>query len=141
MSGQGVADETIKRIDSGMYDLVIVNFANTDMVGHTGVLSAAIEAVEFVDIKVGEIVAAVQRQHGAAIVLADHGNCEQMIDPETGTPHTSHTTYDVEIIVADDRYKGRTLRPGGRLADVAPTALALMGLNKPAEMTGESLLD
>ena len=140
MSGQGVCDATVARIDSGQYDLVVVNFANTDMVGHTGVLGAAVEAVEFVDEKVGEILAAVKRQNGAAIVLADHGNCEQMIDPATGTPHTAHTTFDVEIIVADDRAKGRTLRSGGRLADVAPTALALMGLAKPAEMTGESLL-
>ena len=140
MSGQAVADETVRRIDSGQYDLVVVNFANTDMVGHTGVLSAAIMAVEFVDARVGEILAAVQRQHGAAIVLADHGNCEQMIDPATGAPHTAHTTFDVEIIVVDERFKGQTLRTGGRLADVAPTALALMGLPKPAEMTGESLL-
>jgi 2,3-bisphosphoglycerate-independent phosphoglycerate mutase len=140
MSAHGVCDETVKRIDSGQYDLVVVNFANPDMVGHTGVLPAAIKAVEVVDGCVGEILAALKRQNGAAIVLADHGNCEQMIDPETGTPHTSHTTYDVEIIVADDRFKGGKLREGGRLADVAPTALRLMGLPKPAEMTGESLL-
>ena len=140
MAAQGVCDETVKRIDSGQYDLVVVNFANTDMVGHTGVLSAAITAVEFVDARVGDILAAVKRQDGAAIVLADHGNCEQMIDPATGTPHTAHTTFDVELIVVDDRFKGQTLRSGGRLADVAPTALALMGLAKPAEMTGESLL-
>jgi 2,3-bisphosphoglycerate-independent phosphoglycerate mutase len=140
MSAQGVADETVKRIDSGLYDLVVVNFANTDMVGHTGVLPAAIAAVEFVDAKVGEVLDAVQRQGGAAIILADHGNCEQMIDPATGAPHTSHTTYDVELIVMDDRFKGHQLRTGGRLADVAPTALQLLGLPKPAEMTGESLI-
>ena len=81
-----------------------------------------------------------QRQRGAAVVLADHGNCEQMVDPATGAPHTAHTTFDVEIVVADDRYKGHALRAGGRLADVAPTVLQLMGLSKPAEMTGESLL-
>jgi 2,3-bisphosphoglycerate-independent phosphoglycerate mutase len=140
MSAQGVADEVVKRIDSGVYDLVVVNFANPDMVGHTGVLAAAIQAVEFVDARVGEILAAINRQKGAAIVLADHGNCEQMIDPETGAPHTSHTTYDVELIVVDDRFKGRQLRTGGRLADVAPTALQMLGLPKPAEMTGESLI-
>ena len=123
-----------------MYDLVVVNFANTDMVGHTGVLEAAIKAVEFVDARVGEVLAAVKRQNGAAIVLADHGNCEQMIDPATGHPHTSHTTYDVEVIVVDDRFKGHQLRQGGRLADVAPTALQLLGLPKPVEMTGESLI-
>jgi 2,3-bisphosphoglycerate-independent phosphoglycerate mutase len=110
------------------------------MVGHTGVLPAAIAAVEFVDAKVGEVLDAVERQGGAAIILADHGNCEQMIDPATGAPHTSHTTYDVELIVMDDRFKGRQLRTGGRLADVAPTALQLLGLPKPAEMTGESLI-
>jgi 2,3-bisphosphoglycerate-independent phosphoglycerate mutase len=141
MSAQGVADEVVRRIDSGQYDLIVVNFANTDMVGHTGVLAAAIKAVEFVDARVGQILDAVKRQNGAAIVLADHGNCEQMIDPETGAPHTAHTTYDVELIVVDDRFKGRKLREGGRLADVAPTALQMMGLPKPAEMTGASLIE
>jgi 2,3-bisphosphoglycerate-independent phosphoglycerate mutase len=140
MSGQGVADEVVKRIDSGLYDLIVVNFANPDMVGHTGVLGAAIKAVEFTDARVGEVLAAVERQNGAAIVLADHGNCEQMIDPATGAPHTSHTIYDVELIVVDDRFKGHALRSGGRLADVAPTVLKLLGLPKPAEMTGESLI-
>jgi 2,3-bisphosphoglycerate-independent phosphoglycerate mutase len=140
MSAQGVADETIKRIDSGQYDLVVVNFANPDMVGHTGSLPAAVKAVEFVDARVGDVLAAIKRQGGAAIVLADHGNCEQMIDPATGHPHTSHTIYDVELIVVDDRFKGRKLRQGGRLADVAPTALQLMGLAKPGEMSGETLI-
>jgi len=140
MSAQGIADEVVKRIEGGAYDLIVVNFANPDMVGHTGVLAAAIKAVEFVDARVGQVLDAIKRQNGAAIVLADHGNCEQMIDPETGMPHTSHTIYDVELIVADDRFKGRKLRGGGRLADVAPTALQLLGLPKPPEMTGESLI-
>jgi 2,3-bisphosphoglycerate-independent phosphoglycerate mutase len=140
MSAQGIADEVVKRIDSGTYDLIVVNFANPDMVGHTGVLPAAIKAVEFVDARVGQVLEAIKRQNGAAIVLADHGNCEQMIDPATGMPHTSHTIYDVELIVVDDRFKGRKLRAGGRLADVAPTALQLLGLPKPPEMTGESLI-
>ncbi len=140
MSAQGVADETVRRIASGTYDLIVVNFANPDMVGHTGNLAAAIQAVEFVDARVGEILSAIERQKGAAIVLADHGNCEQMIDPESGTPHTSHTTYDVELIVADHRFKGHQLRTDGRLADVAPTALQMLGLPKPPEMTGESLI-
>jgi 2,3-bisphosphoglycerate-independent phosphoglycerate mutase len=140
MSAQGIADEVVKRIDSNVYDLVIVNFANPDMVGHTGKLDAAIQAVQVTDACVGQVLQAVKRQNGAAIVLADHGNCEQMIDPETGFPHTSHTIYDVELIVVDDRFKGRTLRSEGRLADVAPTALEMMGLKKPAEMTGESLI-
>jgi 2,3-bisphosphoglycerate-independent phosphoglycerate mutase len=141
MSAKGVCDEVVKRIDSGQYDLVVVNFANGDMVGHTGVLEAAIKAVEVVDECVGRIVDATQRQGGALIITADHGNCEQMIDPETGGPHTAHTTYDVECIVVDDRFKGKKLRADGRLADLAPTALQLMGLDKPQGMTGRSLLE
>jgi 2,3-bisphosphoglycerate-independent phosphoglycerate mutase len=140
MSAAGVCDEVLRRIDSGIYDLIAVNFANCDMVGHTGVLAAAIKAVEFVDDCVGKIFAAVQKQNGAMIVLADHGNCEQMIDPATGGPHTAHTIYDVELIVVDDRFKGRKLVEGGRLADVAPTALKIMGLPQPAEMSGKSLV-
>jgi 2,3-bisphosphoglycerate-independent phosphoglycerate mutase len=140
MSAYGIADEVVRRIDSGAYDLVVVNFANGDMVGHTGVLAAAVRAVEHVDVCVGRVLEAVRRQGGAAIVTADHGNCEQMVDPATGGPHTAHTTYDVELIVADDRHKGATLRTDGRLADIAPTALDLMGLTPPPEMTGRSLL-
>jgi 2,3-bisphosphoglycerate-independent phosphoglycerate mutase len=117
-----------------------VNFANGDMVGHTGVLPAAVKAVEHVDVCVGRILQSLQRQNGVAIVTADHGNCEQMIDPATGGPHTAHTTYDVELIVVDDRMKGKRLTEGGRLADIAPTALHMMGLDRPAEMTGRSLI-
>ena len=93
------------------------------------------------DACVGRILDATKRQGGVAIVTADHGNCEQMIDPATGGPHTAHTTYDVELIVVDDRVKGKKLREGGRLADVAPTVLHMMGLPKPAEMTGKSLIE
>jgi 2,3-bisphosphoglycerate-independent phosphoglycerate mutase len=141
MSAYEITQEVVKRIDSGQYDLIVVNFANGDMVGHTGVLPAAIKAVEYVDIGVGKILEALRRQAGAAIVTADHGNCEQMIDPKTGGPHTAHTTYPVELIVVDDRFKGHKLREGGRLADVAPTLLQMMGLPKPPEMTGESLIE
>jgi 2,3-bisphosphoglycerate-independent phosphoglycerate mutase len=140
MSAYAVCDEVLNRINSNNYDLIVVNFANGDMVGHTGVLSAAVKAVEIVDECVGKILDATEKQGGAAIVLADHGNAEQMIDPATGGPHTAHTTYDVEIIVVDDRFKGKKLHTEGRLADVAPTALRLMGLTKPAEMTGRSLI-
>jgi 2,3-bisphosphoglycerate-independent phosphoglycerate mutase len=140
MSAYGVCDEMVKRIDSGVYDMLVVNFANGDMVGHTGKLEAAVKAVEHVDICCGQILEAVGRQNGVAIVTADHGNCEQMIDPATGGPHTAHTTYDVELIVVDDRMKGKTLQENGRLADVAPTALHMMGINKPPEMTGRSLI-
>jgi 2,3-bisphosphoglycerate-independent phosphoglycerate mutase len=140
MSAYGITDEVVRRVDSGLYDLMVVNFANGDMVGHTGVLAAAVKAVEHVDVCVGRILDAVQRQGGVAIVTADHGNCEQMIDPETGGPHTAHTTYDVELVVVDDRFRGKSLVGGGRLADVAPTALHMLGLDQPAEMNGRSLI-
>jgi 2,3-bisphosphoglycerate-independent phosphoglycerate mutase len=140
MSAYGICDEVVKRVNSDMYDLMVVNFANGDMVGHTGVLEAAVKAVEHVDICVGRILEAVQRRDGVAIITADHGNCEQMIDPATGGPHTAHTTYDVELIVMDDRMKGKKLVEGGRLADVAPTVLHMMGLAKPSEMNGRSLI-
>ena len=142
MSAAGVTDETVKRIRSGKYDLVVVNFANGDMVGHTGVLEAAVTACEVVDEGVGRILEAVKAMGGRAIVTADHGNAEQMtLDGKPGGPaHTAHTLYKVELVVVDDRYKGRPLRNGGRLADVAPTLLEMMGLEKPGEMTGESLI-
>jgi 2,3-bisphosphoglycerate-independent phosphoglycerate mutase len=140
MSAYGVCDEVVKRINSNLYDLIVVNFANGDMVGHTGVLAAAVKAVEVVDECCGKIMDALQRQGGTAIVTADHGNCEQMIDPATGGPHTAHTTYDVPLIVVDDRFRGKKLHEGGRLADIAPTALMMMGIEKPAEMTGRSLI-
>lgn len=140
MSAPGVCDETVRRIESGKYDLMVVNFANPDMVGHTGSLPAAIKAVEVVDGCVGRVLAALKKAGGAALVTADHGNCEQMWDYVNNCPHTSHTLNEVEVIVADDRFKGTKLRPGGRLADLAPTILQLMGQPQPAEMTGVSLL-
>jgi 2,3-bisphosphoglycerate-independent phosphoglycerate mutase len=140
MSAYEITDIVLKRINANADDLIVVNFANGDMVGHTGVLEAAVKAVEHVDICVGRILEATQRQGGVAIVTADHGNCEQMIDPATGGPHTAHTTYDVELIVVDDRFRGKKLNEGGRLADVAPTALMMMGIPQPAEMNGKSLI-
>jgi 2,3-bisphosphoglycerate-independent phosphoglycerate mutase len=140
MSAYPLCEEVVNRVNSAMYDLIVVNFANGDMVGHTGVLAAAVTAVEHVDICVGRILDAVHRQGGMAIVTADHGNCEQMIDPATGGPHTAHTTYDVELIVVDDRFRSKKLAEGGRLADVAPTLLHMMELDKPREMTGKSLI-
>ena len=141
MSAYAITEEVVSRINSGQYDLVVVNFANGDMVGHTGVLAAAVKAVEVVDECVGRVLDATERQGGIAIITADHGNCEQMIDPATGGPHTAHTTYDVECILMDDRLKGKKLREGGRLADLAPTALEMIGLEIPKEMTGKSLLE
>ena len=140
MSAYGVTEEMLRRIESDKYDLFILNYANGDMVGHTGKLEAAIKAVEVVDECVGKVIDAVLAKGGAAIVTADHGNCEQMIDPATGGPHTAHTTYPVDLIVVSDDHKEASLRNGGRLADIAPTLLALGGIAKPVEMTGESLI-
>ena len=141
MSALEVTEGVLDRIATGVDDLMVINLANGDMVGHTGNLPAAIRAVEIVDQCVGRIVEATLRCGGGLVVTADHGNSEQMIDPQTGKPHTAHTTYDVECIIVDERYKGRVLRNGGRLADVAPTILDLLGLPKPRAMTGVSLLD
>ncbi len=151
MSAREVCDAVLERIRADdCEDFILVNFANTDMVGHTGKLDATIQAAEVVDGCVGEITDAVLGRGGKLIVTADHGNSEQMWDPETGAPHTAHTTYDVELIVVDPDLAGTAtgsadqpspaLRPGGRLADVFPTMLELMGLEMPAAMTGRSLL-
>lgn len=140
MSAPGITESVLSQIKDGDFDLMIVNYANGDMVGHTGNLDAAIKAVETVDQCVGQVVEATLAIGGALIVTADHGNCEQMIDPETGGPHTAHTTYDVPLIVVDDELKSIKLKEDGRLADIAPTALALMGLDKPDSMTGDSLV-
>jgi 2,3-bisphosphoglycerate-independent phosphoglycerate mutase len=127
---------------SGRYGLLVVNFANPDMVGHTGNLAAVVKAVEATDRGVGELLEALRQVGGSAVVCADHGNCEQMWDPSTQGPHTAHTLNLVEVFVVGDGYQaGRTrMREGGRLADIAPTVLHLMGLPKPIEMTGESLI-
>ena len=140
MSAAQVTEIVLASLEKGEEDFYVVNFANGDMVGHTGNLPAAIKAVQTVDVCVGRLLDKIQAQGGAAVVTADHGNCEQMWDPINNCPHTSHTTFDVRLIVVDDRFKGRVLRPGGCLADVAPTILQIMGLPQPAEMTGKTLL-
>ena len=140
MSAIEVTDKAVELIGEGKYDVMILNFANCDMVGHTGVMDAAIQAVRTVDTCVGRIVEAVQATGGRAIITADHGNADQMVDPQTGEPFTAHTTNPVPVIVVDDALVGRKLREGGRLADLAPTLLDMMHLQKPAEMTGESLI-
>ena len=142
MSAADVTFAAKAAILSGRYGLLVVNYANPDMVGHTGSLPAAIKAVEATDRGVGELLAALATMKGKALIGADHGNCEQMWDYTSNSPHTSHTLNLVEVFVVGDGFAaGRTqLRPGGRLADLAPTILQLMGLPKPPEMTGESLI-
>lgn len=138
MSAPELTDKVVGAIDSGKYDLIVLNYANPDMVGHTGSLPAAVKAVETVDTGLGRIADAIERAGGALLVTADHGNCELMRDPDTGGPHTAHTTNPVPVFLLGAR--NRALITEGRLADIAPTLLELMDLPKPAEMTGVSLL-
>jgi 2,3-bisphosphoglycerate-independent phosphoglycerate mutase len=138
MSAPELTEKAVEAIKSGKYDLIVLNYANPDMVGHTGSLPAAIKAVETVDTGLGKIANAIQAMGGALLVTADHGNCEMLIDPATGGTHTSHTLNPVPLILAGAG--NRLLHAEGRLADVAPTLLELMGLRKPPEMTGVSLL-
>jgi 2,3-bisphosphoglycerate-independent phosphoglycerate mutase len=141
MSAYEVTDKLVAAIASGKYDLIIVNYANPDMVGHTGVMDAAVAAVKAVDVCLGRLRDAVERAGGVLIVTADHGNAEQMQDPVTGGPHTAHTLLDVPIVVVNAKDAGDPVRlRNGRLADVAPTLLDLVGFAKPPQMTGESLL-
>ena len=137
MSAREVTAKFVEAIGKG-YDLIVTNYANPDMVGHTGDLDAAIKACEAVDQGLGEVLDALNKAGGAMIVTADHGNCEVMIDPETGTPHTAHTTNPVPVILVNGP-EGVTLA-AGRLADLAPSLLELMGLEQPKEMTGKSLI-
>ena len=139
MSAPEVCDKLVEAIKSGKYDVIIINFANPDMVGHTGVESAAIKAIETVDACVGRAVDAIKEVDGQMFICADHGNAEQLVDYETGEPFTAHTTNPVPFILvnADPSY---TLREGGKLADIVPTLLELMGMEQPKEMTGTSLL-
>ncbi len=140
MSASEVAEKAVAEIASGRHDVLVLNFANCDMVGHTGVLSAAIRAVEAVDENLARVVEAVWEAGGVALVTADHGNAELMVDPETGEPHTAHTTDPVPFISADPSAKGAALRPDRALSDVAPTILELLEIPPPAEMTGMSIL-
>ena len=137
MSSAEVTEKLLNAIAEG-FDLIVVNYANPDMVGHTGDLKAAIAACEAVDRGLAQVIPALRQAGGAMIVTADHGNCETMVDPETGGPHTAHTTNLVPVILFGGP-EGAQLQPG-RLADLAPTVLELMGLAKPDEMTGQSLI-
>ena len=138
MSAYEVTDKIIDAIESKKYDVIIMNYANGDMVGHTGIIEKAIEAVEALDTCVGKVISKLEEVGGEALITADHGNCEYMLDLKTGEAITSHSTFDVPLIVVSDRVKSLK---NGRLCDLAPTLLALMGEEKPSEMTGESLVE
>jgi 2,3-bisphosphoglycerate-independent phosphoglycerate mutase len=141
MSAAGVRDAVLARLAAPDCEhLIVVNFANPDMVGHTGSLPAAIKACEVVDACVQAIIDATLARGGELIITADHGNAEQMKDPVTGAPHTAHTNFTVPLTVVGQRWKGAHLRDGGRLGDVAPTLLKMLGVGVPAPMTGASLL-
>ena len=138
MSSKKVTEQFVIALHQG-YDLIIVNYANPDMVGHTGDLQAAIKACEFIDKSLGEVMTALKQVNGKMLLTADHGNCETMIDPETQAPHTAHTLNLVSVSLIN-AVEGQRIADGGRLCDIAPTLLELMGLDKPTEMTGLSLL-
>ncbi|MBL4932541.1 2,3-bisphosphoglycerate-independent phosphoglycerate mutase [Clostridium paridis] len=140
MSAYEVTDELINRLDSDKYDMIILNYANPDMVGHTGVIEAAEKAIQTVDTCLDRVVSKVLEKDGTVFITADHGNAETMIDFSTGTPFTAHTTNPVPFLWISNEAKGRELKEGGRLSDIAPTMLEVMDLEKPAEMTGNSLI-
>ena len=137
MSALGVTDELVARIEADTYDFVVVNYANADMVGHTGMIPAAIKAVETVDACVGRVVEAVLARGGVCLITADHGNSDHMLEPD-GSPNTAHSTNLVPFVAT---LAGMRVREGGRLCDLAPTVLELLGVEQPPEMTGVALLE
>ncbi len=139
MSASGIADAVVKAVNDTAFDVIVVNFANADMVGHSGKIPPTIQAVETVDACLGRIYTAVRQKGAAMMVTADHGNAEMMIDPATGGPHTAHTTNPVPLIIVSDQDKKFTLRPDGALQDISPTVLGLLGIPQPKEMTGHDL--
>jgi 2,3-bisphosphoglycerate-independent phosphoglycerate mutase len=139
MSAAGIADAVVKTTEEGTFDVLIVNFANADMVGHSGKIEPTIKAVEAVDACLGRIETAVRARGGAMLITADHGNAEMMIDPVTGGPHTAHTTNPVPFIVVAEDARKFTLKPNGSLRDISPTMLGMMGVDEPKEMTGTDL--
>ena len=140
MSAYLVTDKVLEELDSGEFDVVILNFANCDMVGHTGVIPAAVKAVGTVDECVKKVTDKILEMGGAALLTADHGNADKLLS-EDGSPFTAHTTNPVPVVLVSDKYKGATLRKDGVLADLAPTLLTVMGLPVPEEMTGKSLIN
>ncbi len=139
MSAAGIADKVVKAVEQGSFDVIIVNFANADMVGHSGKIEPTIIAVETVDACLGRIEQAVRARGGAMLITADHGNAEQLIDPATGGPHTAHTTNPVPFIVVAENNAKFSLSPGGSLRDISPTVLGMLGIDEPTEMTGRDL--
>jgi 2,3-bisphosphoglycerate-independent phosphoglycerate mutase len=139
MSAAGIADVVVKATSDSAFDVIIVNFANADMVGHSGKIEPTVKGVETVDACLGQIEKAVRAKGGAMLITADHGNAEMMIDPVTGGPHTAHTTNPVPFIVLSDDAKQYTLKPNGSLRDISPTILAMLGITEPQEMTGSDL--
>jgi 2,3-bisphosphoglycerate-independent phosphoglycerate mutase len=138
MSAPGVTDVLVKAMAEGAHDFILCNFANGDMVGHTGSMPATLAAVEVVDKCLARAMKAAEETGARLLVTADHGNCEMMIDPATGGPHTAHTTSPVPFVVVDPR-GATSMRAGGSLRDVGPTVMNLLGLEQPAEMTGQDL--
>lgn len=139
MSAAGIADAVVKAVEDTAFDLVVVNFANADMVGHSGKLEPTIKACETVDVQLGRIYRSLKQQGGAMLITADHGNAELMIDPATGGPHTAHTTNPVPFVLISEDAPKYTLKPGGSLRDLSPTILGILRLDKPIQMTGGDL--
>ena len=140
MAAFGIRDAAVAAIRSGKYGLVVINFANPDMVGHTGVLQACVKACEVVDSCVGDLLGAIDEVSGSAVITADHGNSDQLWNDETKGPHTAHTLNPVEVVLYGKDCQSKKLVPDGALGDIAPTLLQLMGLDKPTAMTGSSLI-
>src|SRR5437868_5743025 len=139
MSAEGIADAVVDAVERGSFEVIIVNFANADMVGHSGKIEPTVKGVEAVDACLGRIYKAVKQKGGAMIVTADHGNAEMLIDPRTGGPHTAHTLNPVPFIVVSDEHNRSGLRPDGALQDISPTILGMLGISQPQEMTGHDL--
>jgi 2,3-bisphosphoglycerate-independent phosphoglycerate mutase len=139
MSAGGIADAVVKAVEDGTFEVMVVNFANADMVGHSGRIEPTVKAVETVDNCLGRIYRAIKQRGGSMIITADHGNAEQMIDPATGGPQTAHTTNPVPLIYIAEDADRFTLRKDGALQDISPTVLGVLGIDQPKEMTGHDL--